>query len=137
LDTYARQSSCKNYEGGGYITMTFKSTITLVPTLRKFLLSDATALWANLQSLAVYIRKVGSNSLALPQCGRLFGKVDALSCHAIGIPTMLQGGVIQFSAQIKRMLHSPTVCLAALEVLARRSADKRTSPDCYVYLESG
>src|SRR5207244_2468664 len=50
-----------------------------------------------MQYLAIYIVKIRSNLLTLHKGGRLFGKADALTCHAIGIPAMLEGSVIHIA----------------------------------------
>src|SRR5439155_8728271 len=56
-----------------------------------------------LKGLAVDIRKLRAYLLALDKGGGLLGKVDALTCHAIGISSMLKGGIVQLPTQTKRV----------------------------------
>ncbi len=57
-----------------------------------------------LQGLAVHVRKVRSDLLALYKSGRLLGKANTVTCAPVGIPAVLKGSVIQLSAQVKVML---------------------------------
>lgn len=57
-----------------------------------------------LQGLAKYQSKVWSDLLALYKSGGLFNKCDALTCHAIRIPTVLERSVVQLPAQVKSVL---------------------------------
>lgn len=64
-----------------------------------------------LQGLAIDRGKVWSNLFALYQGGGLLGEADTLTSHTVRIPTVLQGSVVQLSAQVKVMLQEP--CLPA------------------------
>jgi hypothetical protein len=62
-----------------------------------------------LQGLAVYVRKVRPDLFALYQRGRLFGKTDTLTSHAVGIPPVLQSSVVQLPAQIEVVLQQSSL----------------------------
>lgn len=68
-----------------------------------------------LQGLAVHVRKVRSNLFALYQRGGLLCEIDARTCHTIGIPTVLEGSVIQLTAQVEVVLQEPCLPLSRKE----------------------
>ncbi len=54
-----------------------------------------------LQSLAVHVRKVRSDLFTLHESGGLLSKADTIASHAISIPPVLEGCVVQLTAQVE------------------------------------